>query len=116
MALTHFDKSGSVQMVDVGKKSATHRIAVATGKVILKPSTLKLIQAKKIEKGNVLEIAKIAGISAAKETSRLIPLCHPLAITKINLSLDVIEPDSIAIKSRVEAIDRTGVEMEALTP
>ncbi len=103
-------------MVDVGRKPDTERVAIASGQVIMKHTTLELIKAGAIKKGDVLTVAQIAGISAAKKTSELIPLCHPLSITHIDvsLSLDDLLP-GVIITSSVRTIGKTGVEMEALT-
>ena len=100
-------------MVDVGGKPATHRRAVAAATVIAKPATIRAIREGRIEKGAVLETARLAGIQAAKRTSDLIPLCHSLSLTKV--SLDFAVRKSIEILATAEAVDRTGVEMEALT-
>jgi cyclic pyranopterin phosphate synthase len=113
--LTHFNARGDVHMVDVGEKSTTRRVAVAEGRIRMQPSTLQMIQQGDHKKGDVLAVARIAGIMAAKKTAELIPLCHPLMLTKINIELD-IEADSDAIRCEVttETTERTGVEMEAL--
>ena len=113
--LTHVDEKGRARMVDVGGKAATQRIAIARGTVAMKRSTLAMISSKSGRKGDVLQVARIAGISAAKETGRLIPLCHPLALTNVAVDLSIRKPGSVVIEARVEAYDRTGVEMEALT-
>ena len=114
--LTHIDKQGRVKMVDVTEKPSTQREAIAIGSVHMKPATLKLIKDKKMPKGDVLCVARIAGISAAKKTGDLIPMCHPLNITAVNIN---INPDStknkIDIEAEVKVTGRTGVEMEALT-
>ncbi len=103
-------------MVDVGDKPATHRVAVAEGRISMQPETLQLIIEGGHKKGDVLGIARTAGIMGAKKTSELIPLCHPLAITHIDISLEPSEDDnSIYCQARVETVDMTGVEMEALT-
>jgi len=102
-------------MVDVGAKPATHRVAVAQSVVVMKPSTLKLIAGRRMPKGDALEVAQLAGIAAAKMTSALIPLCHPLSLTRVSVEVEVRRPTRIVFTSRVEAVDRTGVEMEALT-
>jgi cyclic pyranopterin phosphate synthase len=114
--LTHLDKQGRAKMVDVTDKPSSMREAVARGYVHMKPETLKLIQDKKVSKGDVLCVSRIAGITAAKKTSELIPLCHQLNITSINIdfSLDT-EKNKIDIESRVKISGQTGVEMEALT-
>lgn len=113
--LSHVGPDGAARMVDVGEKAATHRIAVAEAVVEMRPATLKMIRTGKNPKGSVLEVARIAGINAAKHTSSLIPLCHPLALTKVGIEFKVSGKGGLRITSRAEAIDRTGVEMEALT-
>jgi cyclic pyranopterin phosphate synthase len=114
--LTHFDKSGQAHMVDVGKKNETHRIAVATGTIRMKPETLDIIQSGTAKKGDVLGIARIAAIMAAKRTSDLIPLCHPLALTRVAVDFDMnVEQSSVRCNVQVETLSKTGVEMEALT-
>lgn len=114
--LSHLDEQGRPRMVDVGAKEPTRREAVASGSVRMEEKTLRAILEDQVPKGNVLVVAQLAGIQAAKKTWELIPLCHPLALTSIQVSL---EPDKslpgIRIEARVEAMDRTGVEMEALT-
>lgn len=115
--LTHFDKNGQAHMVDVGSKAATHRVAVVQGRIDMLPGTLALIASGSAKKGDVLGIARIAGIQAAKKTSDLIPLCHPLAITRVavDLSLGTAEDPHVACTAAVETVGPTGVEMEALT-
>lgn len=114
--LTHFDKKGKSKMVDISNKSATLREAVAVGAVYMKKQTLNIITAKKVSKGDVLETARLAGVMAAKKTSGLIPLCHPINITSINVDLSADKKNNtINIKARVKNIGQTGVEMEALT-
>jgi cyclic pyranopterin phosphate synthase len=114
MTLTHIDESGRVQMVDVGQKPDTERVAVAKGEVQMLPDTLRLIVKGDAPKGDVLTTAQIAGIMAAKRTSDLIPLCHPLQLTKVDVEVD--EADArIEITSTVRCRGKTGVEMEALT-
>lgn len=114
--LTHVDEQGRARMVDVGHKPDTERIAIARGEVRMKQETLELIRAGQIKKGDVLTVAQIAGISASKRTSELIPLCHPLSLTKIDvdLSLDDSLP-GVVITAIAKTIGKTGVEMEALT-
>ncbi len=113
--LTHFDDSGQAHMVDVGDKETTHRIAIAQGRVRMLPETLKTIMEGTTEKGDVLGIARVAGIMAAKKTADMIPLCHPLRLTKVELEITPSQEDSaIDIEARVETRERTGVEMEAL--
>ncbi len=113
--LTHFDAAGQAHMVDVGAKDETHRIAVAAGTIRMKPATLALITSGTAKKGDVLGIARIAAIMAAKRTSDLIPLCHPLALTKVTVDLTIAAPDAIEIEALAKLVGRTGVEMEALT-
>lgn len=114
--LTHIDDKGRVRMVDVTEKQPTARTAVAGGLVLMKPETLKLISDQKVKKGNVLETARIAGIMAAKKTSELIPMCHPLNLTHVQVDFDPDETKNwISIEASVRTIDQTGVEMEALT-
>jgi cyclic pyranopterin phosphate synthase len=114
--LTHLDDSGSARMVDIGDKPNTERIAIASGEVVMKPATLKLIRAGKLKKGDVLVVAQIAGIAAAKRTSDLIPLCHQLPISHVNVSLSLDDNlPGVVIKASVKTMGKTGVEMEALT-
>lgn len=113
--LTHFDAQGQAHMVDVGGKPATHRVAVASGRIEMKAETLALIQSGTAKKGDVLGIARIAGIMAAKKTSDLIPLCHPLVLTRVALEFNLKSfPSSVSCTSTVETIAVTGVEIEAL--
>ena len=115
-SLTHFDAAGRAQMVDVGDKAVTHRVAIATGRISMQPATLQMINSGSAKKGDVLGVARIAAIQGAKRTPELIPLAHPLSITKIEIQFDV-QPASNAIECRaqVETRGQTGVEMEALT-
>ena len=114
--LTHFNEKGQSRMVDVTQKDETIRIAVAVGKVLAKVETLQLIADRKFSKGDVLEVARIAGIMATKRTADLIPLCHPIPITGVEVNLSINQADqSIEIEAEVQTIGRTGVEMEALT-
>ena len=126
--LTHFDDQGQAHMVDVAAKAATHRIAIAQGRITMKPATLDLILAGNAKKGDVLGVARIAGIMAAKKTSDLIPLCHPLALTRVAIEfianstsnmgakgLIDDETGSVNCTATVETVGPTGVEMEALT-
>ena len=114
--LTHFDESGRARMVDVGEKEATHRIAVAGGTVRMEAATLALIREGRAAKGDVLGVAQVAAIMAAKRAHELIPMCHPLLLTAINCAFDFgADGRSIAITARVETRGQTGVEMEALT-
>ena len=116
--LTHFDAQGQAHMVDVGAKAVTRRVAVATGRIQMLPSTLALIQSGTAKKGDVLGIARIAGIQGAKRTSDLIPLCHPLALTRVAVDFDVpveAQIPTIVCTATAETVGQTGVEMEALT-
>ena len=114
--LTHFDATGQAHMVDVGSKDETHRIAIASGSIHMKPETLAIIQAGTAKKGDVLGIARIAAIMAAKHTSDLVPLCHPLALTRVTVDFSInAEQASIECRAQVETFGKTGVEMEALT-
>jgi cyclic pyranopterin phosphate synthase len=116
MSLTHFDAQGQAHMVDVGPKTTTHRIALATGEIQMLPATLALIESGNAKKGDVIGIARIAGIQAAKKTSDLIPLCHPLALTRVALDFEMAHnPPSVRCNATVETHGQTGVEMEALT-
>ena len=112
--LTHINDKGEAHMVDVSDRDVTVRTANASGKVLLKPDVLRLIADGSAPKGDVLATARIAGIMGGKKTSELIPLCHPLAISKISVDLEVVA-DGVEIKSFVKIADKTGVEMEALT-
>ena len=113
---THIDESGRVRMVDVSEKQSTRRSATAQGRISMQPDTLIRIQDHSVKKGNVLETARIAGIMAAKKTSELIPMCHPLNLTHVQLDFEPdAEDNSIGIIASVRTIDQTGVEMEALT-
>lgn len=114
--LTHLDAEGRAQMVDVGTKPDSERIAIAGGAVYMQPETLRLIREGAIKKGDVLTIARIAGIMAAKRTSELIPLCHPIPLTHIDVSIHLDDAASAArITATARTIGKTGVEMEALT-
>ena len=114
--LTHFDTSGQAHMVNVGDKPNTHRVAVATGKITMLPQTFDMVEAGNHKKGDVLGIARIAGIQASKKTSDLIPLCHPLALTHVSLNFQLNKAEnSIICQVRAETTGPTGVEMEALT-
>jgi cyclic pyranopterin phosphate synthase len=118
--LTHFDAQGQAHMVDVGAKASTHRIAIATGRIEMKPETLALIESDTAKKGDVLGVARIAGIQGAKRTSDLIPLCHPLALTRVALEFSThaatdTAPAQVQCTVTAETIGPTGVEMEALT-
>ena len=113
MELSHLDKSGKPVMVDVSGKPFEKRVARARGLIILQARTLSLIQENNMKKGNVLLTAQIAGIQAAKRTSDLIPLCHPLSISKVDVDFEILE-EGIQVESVVTCIEQTGVEMEAL--
>jgi cyclic pyranopterin phosphate synthase len=112
---THFDDQGRALMVDVSAKAETDRVAVARGRVLMDPATLARIQEGQIGKGDVLGVARLAGIMAAKRTSDLIPLCHPLMLSKVTVDLVAAAPDAVEIEASVKLNGRTGVEMEALT-
>ncbi|MBR0672761.1 cyclic pyranopterin monophosphate synthase MoaC [Neoroseomonas soli] len=115
MALTHFDAAGRAAMVDVSGKEETARTATARGRIVMAPATLALIREGRAGKGDVLGVARIAGIMAAKKTSDLIPLCHPLMLSKVTVDLEPEGDDAVAIEATVKLSGRTGVEMEALT-
>ncbi|MGD9628928.1 MAG: cyclic pyranopterin monophosphate synthase MoaC [Pyrinomonadaceae bacterium] len=112
--LSHYDENGSIRMVDVSAKESTTRRAVASGKVILSTETISKLNASENPKGNPLEIARIAGIMAAKRTSELIPLCHPIALSKADVKIEFVE-GGLAIEAEAVTTAQTGVEMEALT-
>ena len=115
-ALTHFDATGQAHMVDVGNKEDTRRSAVAAGTIRMQPATLAIIVGGNAKKGDVLGIARIAAIMGAKRTSDLIPLCHPLAITRVTVDFEIDEAASIVhCRAQVDTTGKTGVEMEALT-
>ncbi len=118
--LTHFDAQGQAHMVDVAAKQSTHRIAVAQGRIDMLPATLALIESGNAKKGDVLGIARIAGIQGAKRTSELIPLCHPIALTRVAMAFEVVhatalQPAHVLCSATAETVGPTGVEMEALT-
>jgi cyclic pyranopterin monophosphate synthase len=112
---THFDEAGRAAMVDVSAKAETERVAIARGRIVMAPETLALIQAGQMGKGDVLGVARLAGIMGAKRTSDLIPLCHPLMLSKVAVDLTPAPPDTIEIEAMAKLVGRTGVEMEALT-
>ena len=119
-SLTHFDSQGQAHMVDVATKANTHRVAVASGRIEMLPATLALVQSGSAKKGDVLGIARIAGIMAAKKTSELIPLCHPLALTRVALEFSTHTGSDdtlphVVCTATAETVGPTGVEMEALT-
>jgi cyclic pyranopterin phosphate synthase len=113
---THFNENGQAVMVDVGDKAETRRVAVAAGRIVMQPATLAMIQAGDAKKGDVLGVARIAGIMASKRTADLIPLCHPIALTKVTLEFHVdAGASAVDCRATAETVGRTGVEMEALT-
>jgi cyclic pyranopterin phosphate synthase len=112
--LTHIDESGAARMVDVSGKGVTAREAVAAGRVLVSPEVVGLLRGAGVPKGDTLAVARLAGIMGAKQTSTLIPLCHPLALSSVSVELEVAD-DAVQITSTVRTTDRTGVEMEALT-
>ena len=115
-SLTHFDAQGQAHMVDVGAKAATKRVAIATGRIEMKPETLALVASGTAKKGDVLGVARIAGIMAAKKTHELIPLCHPIALTRVALEFELRDADNaVECTATAETVGQTGVEMEALT-
>ncbi len=113
--LTHLNQSGEARMVDVGEKGDSEREAIARGRIMMKLATLEQIRTAGLAKGDVLAVARVAGIMAAKETPHLIPLCHPLMINNIAIEFDLSGNDSIGITATVKSTGKTGVEMEALT-
>ena len=114
--LTHFDAAGQAHMVDVTDKQQTHRVAVASGRIVMQATTLTLVLQGESKKGDVLGVARIAAIQAAKRTSELIPLCHPIPLTRVAVEFDVDRQTSaIECRATAETVGRTGVEMEALT-
>lgn len=114
--LTHLDDKGAAQMVDVSGKAVTARTATARGRITMEPATLKLVTGGKLAKGNALEVARLAGIMAAKKTSDLIPLCHPLMISKVSVEFKPdVKASAIEVEATVKLSGQTGVEMEALT-
>ncbi|MGB2783230.1 MAG: cyclic pyranopterin monophosphate synthase MoaC [Atribacterota bacterium] len=114
--LTHFNREGRAHMVDVGNKEDTQRVAIAEGAILMQPETLSMIKDNKIAKGDVLGVAQVAGIMAAKKTSEIIPMCHPLMLTGVDVNFLINENENkIIIQSKVKTVGKTGVEMEALT-
>jgi len=114
--LSHIDESGRARMVDVGAKPDTERLAVARGAVVMRPETLALIREGTMKKGDVLSVAQLAGVMAAKRTAELIPLCHPLPLTQITVDLELdADLPGVQITATVRTVGKTGVEMEALT-
>jgi cyclic pyranopterin monophosphate synthase len=115
-SLTHFDAEGQAHMVDVAAKAHTHRVAVAEGRIRMEPATLELIRSGNAKKGDVLGIARIAGIQGAKRTADLIPLCHPIALTRVAVEFEIEAAAPVVIcRATAECTGQTGVEMEALT-
>ena len=112
--LTHVDASGAARMVDVSAKDVTHRVATASGRVLVSPEVIGLLRGVGVPKGDALAVARIAGIMGAKQTPALVPLCHPLSISGVSVDLTVAD-DAVEIAATVRTTDRTGVEMEALT-
>lgn len=115
MSLTHFDEQGASRMVDTSAKSETVRTARASGRVSMSEATWKLIQSQPLAKGNVMEVARLAGIMAAKQTGTLIPLCHPLPLTGVTVNFTFPTPGKVHIEAEARVVGRTGVEMEAMT-
>jgi cyclic pyranopterin monophosphate synthase len=113
--LTHFDETGASRMVDVSDKAATIREARASGLVRMRPETLAMILDRKVAKGDVLDVARLAGIMAAKRTADLIPLCHPLGLDSVEVALGPVDASTLKVEARAKVQARTGVEMEALT-
>lgn len=116
MGLTHIDERGKARMVDVTAKDVTERVAVARGRVLMKKETLDLILANEVKKGDVLGVARVAGIMAAKKTGELVPLCHPLNITSVEVEFETLaDPPAVDVTATAKVASKTGVEMEALT-
>ena len=114
-AFSHFDEAGNAVMVDVAGKAVTERVAVASGRVLMQPATLALIEQRAVAKGDVLSVAQLAGIMGAKRTAELIPLCHPLPLSSVQVELACrAEPPAVEITATCRSVGRTGVEMEAL--
>lgn len=113
--LTHFDTDGASRMVDVSAKEVTHRVATAIGQVTMKPETMRMIRDRSLSKGDVIEVARLAGIMAAKRTADLIPLCHPLPLTSVTISIQPVSDTILEITCNCKVDGKTGVEMEALT-
>jgi len=114
--LTHFDASGQAHMVDVGAKASTHRVAVAQGRITMQPATFELVVHGSPKKGDVLAVARLAGIMGAKRTADLIPLCHPIALTRVAIEFELLAAEhAVVCRATAETVGPTGVEMEALT-
>ena len=112
---SHFDEHGHSKMVDVGAKDVTHRVAIASARVLMQPQTLRSITERAMKKGDVLEVARLAGIMAAKQTGHLIPLCHTLGLDSVSIDFHQIDDHTLQIEATVQVRARTGVEMEAMT-
>jgi cyclic pyranopterin phosphate synthase len=115
MKLTHVDDEGKAMMVDISQKFATERVAIASGMVKMQPETLELIRSGEVKKGDVLAVARVAGIMAAKKTAEVIPLCHPLTLTSAQIDFEFVNENMVKITAEVKTTYNTGVEMEALT-
>jgi cyclic pyranopterin phosphate synthase len=115
MKLTHVDDEGKAMMVDISQKFATERVAIASGMVKMQPETLELIRSGEVKKGDVLAVARVAGIMAAKKTAEVIPLCHPLPLTSAHIDFEFVNENMVKITAEVKTTYNTGVEMEALT-
>jgi cyclic pyranopterin phosphate synthase len=113
--LAHFDEAGSARMVDVSQKEVTFRTAVVEGRVTMRPATLALVRDRKLAKGDVLQVARIAGVMAAKKTPDLVPLCHPIPLDTVEIDFDFEGDETLLVRARTKARSRTGVEMEALS-
>ena len=113
--LSHFDEHGSARMVDVGGKEVTLRVAVASGRVVMNSATMRMVRDQQIQKGDVLEIARVAGIMASKRVADLIPLCHPIRIDSVEIDIESKSETELLIQATVRAFEKTGVEMEALS-
>ena len=115
MKMTHLDDKGQAHIVDISQKSQTERVAIASGTVKMQPETLNLIRSGEVKKGDALAVARVAGIMAAKKTSELIPLCHPLPLTSVKIDFEFVDEESLKITAETKTTYNTGVEMEALT-
>jgi cyclic pyranopterin phosphate synthase len=115
VSLSHLDADGAPRMVDVADKPETARDALAEAYLVVLPTTLTALKEGKGPKGDALQVARLAGIQAAKKTPDLVPLCHPLRLSSVDVTVELVQPDRIAVRARVRAVERTGVEMEALT-
>ena len=115
MKMTHLDENGRAIMVDISQKTDTERVAIASGAVIMQPETMEMIRSGEVKKGDVLAVARVAGIMAAKKTSDLIPLCHPLPLTSAKIDFEFVDENTLKIVAETKTTYATGVEMEALT-